>query len=100
MIRPIQTHQRMSAFIAWTAWTWVNLHITRKITLNEPLCNVGEARWQINKIEINVLDVNITYYLLFETLQNAQILKLILQGCMNTRRGRAEFKTFESYWTA
>ena len=61
----MQNHQRMDAFVAFTACIWENLHMTQTMTSNESSIKVGKARWKIKKIEITVLNLNLTYYLVF-----------------------------------
>ena len=55
-----------------------NVQITRTVNPNESSRNVGKARWQGKVIRIKVLHMNVTYHLIFETLQNAQTLKLVI----------------------
>ena len=63
VIRPIQTHKNMDAFMSLTVRIRANLHMTQKTTPNDPMCEVGKDKCQINKIKLTVLNVNVTYYL-------------------------------------
>ena len=45
VIRPIQTHHRMNVFMALTAWSWANLHMTREMAPNDSSHNVGKEIW-------------------------------------------------------
>ena len=44
VIRPMHNHQRMKKIMTLSAWTWSNLHMTRKMTPNEYSLNVGNTR--------------------------------------------------------
>ena len=48
------------------------------MTPNESLRNVGKAIWKVKNIEITLLHVNVTCYLIFKTLKNAQNLKIVI----------------------
>ena len=41
----MQTHHKMDAFRALTAWIWANLYMTWKMTPNESSRKVGNVRW-------------------------------------------------------
>ena len=48
-----------------TVQTWANLHMTHKLTLNNSSRKIGKFRWQTKKIELTILKMNVTYYLVF-----------------------------------
>ena len=79
--------------------------MTQKLNLNDSSHNVEKATWRTKKIEITVLNVNVTYYLFFLTLQNAQNIKLVITHqsyrvvLIPVSEGQG-LKFFELYWTA
>ena len=57
------------------------------------------------KIEITVLNMNVTYYLILLTLPNAQNVKIVIthqsyRDVLTTVMERKILEIFESYWTA
>ena len=72
--------------------------MTRKLNMNDSLCNLGKAVWHRRKTKITVLNINVTYYLIFKFLKNEKYkishYSPILQGCMNTRSRRETFRSF------
>ena len=73
--------------------------MTQKLNLNDSSHNVEKATWRTKKIEITVLNVNVTYYLFFLTPQNAQNLKLVIthqtyRAVLTTVKEGESLKTF------
>ena len=49
-----------------------------KVTSNDSLRTLGKSIWQTNDIEIIVLNMNVTYHLIFLAPQNAQKIKIVI----------------------